>query len=150
MMTKDTVMFGTLIGFAGNVPKLILAWIFHFMGYLRYTFEQIAAGMFVPSDMLDDPVSIAIGVIADWTMAGILGILILTLIRKTGNDYPVFKAIMFTLAEYIFLYGALMAFNVTRASLATPLPNFLLFFPHLLYGITVGYAIQRYDKERVR
>lgn len=150
-MTKDPIIFGACAGFAGNLPKLILAWVFHFTGHLRYTFEQIAAGLFVSAKYLDDPISIVIGVIADWTMAGFLGILILYFIRNTGDDYAIFKAILFSLAEFIFVYGALMAMDVTSVALTftSPLPNFLLLFPHLVFGITAGYFIRRYNMEHI-
>ena len=144
MKERDLVTFGALAGFIGNIPKIVVGWIFHFLGYLRYTFEHIAAGLFVPSTFLDNPVSIAIGVITDWIIAGIMGIFILWLIRKTKGNYPIIKGLFISSAIYVFFYGAGMAVNITRASLLTPLPNLLLLFPHLLFGATVGWFIKKF------
>lgn len=144
-MTKDSIVFGAVAGFLGNIAKELIVWPMHFLGYVRYTFVHIAAGYFVPAEFIDNPVSLTIGFIADWVMAALIGILMLQLVRRTGHDYVLFKAIGFSAAVYLFLYGALMALDVTRASLLTPLPNLLLFFPHIALGAASGWFIERFD-----
>ncbi|MFP4017427.1 MAG: hypothetical protein ACLFUI_10395 [Halanaerobiales bacterium] len=74
-MFKDTIIFGLLAGFVGNIPKTLLAWTFHFLGKLRYTFAHIAAGAFVGKDLLDNPVAMATGFAADWIIAGFIGVI---------------------------------------------------------------------------
>ncbi len=144
-MFKDSIVLGVLAGFAGNIFKEAIAWSFHYLGYLRYTFVHIAAGTFVPQEFLDSPVSLTMGFIADWIIAGFMGVIIVQLIRRTGNDYPIFKAIGTSALLYVLFYGILMALDVTRASLLTPLPNLLLIFPHLIFGLFAGWFIKRYN-----
>lgn len=145
-MKQDTIILGMLAGFAGNLPKELLAWGFHLLGYLRYTFVHIAAGAFVPSEFLDSPISLLTGFFSDWILAGLMGVMILKIIRITGSDFPILKSIGISSILYIFLYGVLMALNITRASLLTPLPNFILLFPHLLFGMIVGFFIKHFNK----
>jgi len=140
---EDNVIIGILAGFVGNIPKEIIVWAFYFTGYLRYTFVHIAAGTFVPKEFLDNPVSLAIGVISDWIMVGFIGVLTVYFIRFTGNRYPLIKSVFVSSFFYIILYGALMALDVTRASLLTPLPNLLLFIPHLALGFGMGMFIKK-------
>ena len=150
-MTKDTIVFGSLAGFIGNIPKIIFTWILHFLGYDRYTFIHIAAGFFVPAKYLDKPLSLMIGVISDFIMAGLFGVVLLLIMRKTGSDFPILKGVGFSAVIYLFIYGMLMALDITRASLLTPLPNLLLLFPHLILGIVSAWFIKYYDGlERVK
>lgn len=144
-LLEDKVILGVLAGFMGNIPKEIIAWVFHFSGYLRYTFTHIAAGTFVPKEFIDDPISLVTGAIADWIMVGIIGTITVYFIKYTGYKFPVIKSIFISNFFYIILYGALMALDVTRASLLTPLPNLLLFIPHVVMGIGIGWFIKKYQ-----
>lgn len=142
---KDDIMLGVLAGFVGNIPKEIITWLLHFLGYLRYTFVHIAAGTFVPKEFIDNPISLVTGAIADWIMVGIIGTVTVYFIKYTDYRFPIIKSIFLSSAFYILLYGALMALDVTRASLLTPLPNLLLFIPHLAMGIGIGWFIKKYQ-----
>ena len=142
---KDTIAFGVLAGIIANIPKTILAWAFHFAGVLRYTFAHIAAGYFVGAEMLDNPIALATGFVADYTLAAVLGIILYLIIQKTGTDYAILKGIVLGSFMYLIFYGALMALDITRASLLTPLPNLLLFFPHVIFGASAGWIIKRYS-----
>lgn len=133
-MKKDTIITGAIAGLLGNIPKTILAWLFHYLGFLRYTFIHIAAGYFVPAKYIDNYVSLLTGFIADYTMAAFFGFIMYLMLQKFGTDYAVFKGAGFGAFLYLVFYGAFMALDITRASLLTPLPNLLLFFPHVLYG----------------
>ena len=101
--------------------------------------------LFVSVEFIDDPVSLAIGSIADFTMAAFLGFIMNLMLKKYGNDFAVLKGMGFGTFLYIILYGAFMDLNITRASLLTPLPNLLLFFPHILYGGVTCWLIRRYS-----
>ncbi len=145
-MIKDTMIVGTFAGLIGNIPKTVIAWIFHFSGVLRYTFVHIAAGYFVPVQFIDNPVSLVIGFIADYTIAAVLGVVMYLTLKKFGTDYAVLKGLAFGAFLYLIFYGAFMALDITRASLLTPLPNLLLLFPHMIFGGTTCWLLKRYSK----
>jgi len=145
LLTEDPIIVGAVAGIIGNIPKTILAWLFYAYGYLRYTFIHIAAGSFVSVEFVEDTISLAIGSIADFTMAAFLGFIMNLMLKKYGNDFAVLKGMGFGTFLYIILYGAFMDLNITRASLLTPLPNLLLFFPHILYGGVTCWLIRRYS-----
>lgn len=143
-MVKDTIIAGAVAGLIGNIPKTVIAWIFHFAGVLRYTFIHIAAGYFVPARFIDNPVSLTMGFIADYTTAAFFGFLMHLMLKKYGTDYAVLKGVGCGALLYLLFYGAFMALDITRASLLTPLPNLLLFFPHIIYGGTTCWLLKRY------
>ncbi|MCL6590138.1 MAG: hypothetical protein K6U80_09320 [Firmicutes bacterium] len=144
-MTKDTVLFGALSGIIGNIPKMIIGWIFHFLGLLRYTFEHIAAGYFVSLKYIDKPISLLIGFISDYILAGFFGVIMYIIIQQYGKDFAVLKGVLFGGVTYFLFYGAFMALDMTRASLLTPLPNLLLLFPHIIYGGFTGWIIKKFS-----
>lgn len=128
---RDSIIFGALAGLVGNIPKTVIAWIFHYFGSLRYTFIHIADGYFVDARFIDNPVSLLTGFIADYVNAGFFGVIMYFMLRKTGTDYAELKGVFFGAFLYLIFYGSFMALDITRASLLTPLPNLLLFFPIL-------------------
>jgi hypothetical protein len=141
---KDTIVAGVLAGWMGNVVKETLTWSFHFMGWVRYTFVHIAAGFYYSVENLNAPLSLVTGAITDWTIAGTFGTMLLLLLRYTGVDYAIFKGIGFGALVYVITFGIGMAMDITRASLLTPLPDFLLLMSHLAIGGVSGWALGKY------
>ncbi len=148
-MRRDILIFGIIAGFIGNIPKLIITQVFHYFGWVKYGFIHIAAGYFVSKEYIFEPLSLATGILTDFFTAGLMGVLFLYIIRKTDNDYPVIKSLIMGVSVYIVLFGTFMALDLTRASLLTPLPNFLLIIPHTVLGLVVGIIIERYDEIKI-
>ncbi len=147
--TTDTILAGALAGWMGNIAKEILTWTFHFLGWVRYTFVHIAAGFYYSVENLDAPLSLVTGAITDWTIAAVFGILLLHILRYTGTDYAVFKGIAFGSLVYIITFGIGMAMDITRATLITPLPDFLLLMAHLLIGAVTAWALRRFFSQAI-
>ncbi|HOL17609.1 MAG TPA: hypothetical protein PLY40_04910 [Bacillota bacterium] len=114
------------------------------LGWIRYTFAHIAAGFYYSAENLDAPLSLVTGMITDWTIAAIFGVLLLLLLRFTGVDYNIFKGIGFGATFYIVAFGIGMALDISRATLVTPLPDFLLLLSHLVIGAVTGWALRKF------
>lgn len=141
---SDIISFGSFAGIIGNIPKTIIAEIFRFLGWTRYSFIHIAAGYFVDAKFLDSPVAVATGLITDFLTAALLGVLMYAMLRSTGFDFAKTKGFFFGAILYVVLFGTFMSLDLTRASLLTPLPNFLLFFPHTIFGIVTCWVLEKY------
>jgi len=144
LKVKDTIIAGVLAGWMGNVVKETLTWSFYFMGWVSYTFVHIASGFYYSKENIDAPFSLVTGAITDWTIAGTFGVVLLYLLRYTGSDYAVFKGIGLGSLVYIITFGIGMALDITRATLITPLPDFLLLISHLFIGAVSGWALGKY------
>lgn len=142
---KDTIIFGSIAGLLGNIPKTIIAWIFYYFGWLRYTFTHIAAGYFVDAKFLDNPVALLTGFIADYVNAAFFGVIMYYLLQKAGVDHAELKGFAFGAFLYLIFYGAFMSLDLTRASLLTPLPNLILIIPHTIFGASTCWIIKRYS-----
>ena len=143
-LRSDIIMFGALAGVLGNIPKTILAWIFSYFGWLKYNFFHISAGYFVDAQFLDNPLSLLTGIIVDNLDAAFFGAILYFMLRKTGGDYAEFKGFFFGALLYVVIFGTFMSLDLTRASILTPLPNFLMLFPHAIYGVVTAWIIKKY------
>lgn len=95
-------------------------------------------------EVLANPIAMITGYFADFTLAVLLGVMLVYVMRIMGKDYAIIKGIMFGAASYVLIYGIAMTLNFTRVSLLTPLPNFVLLFPHVIFGGIAGWVIKRY------
>jgi len=84
------------------------------------------------------------GAITDWTISGTFGIILLYILRYTGSDYAIFKGIGLGSLVYVITFGVGMAMDITRATLITPLPDFLLLMSHLTIGAVSGWVIKKH------
>jgi hypothetical protein len=146
---NDTIIAGALAGWTGNIVKEILTWFFYSMGWVRYTFVHIAAGFYYSAENLGAPLSLVTGILTDWIIAGTFGVLALLMLRYTGTDYAILKGIAFGGLVYVITFGVGMALDITRATLVTPLPDFLLLLAHFAIGAVTGWALERYFSRAV-
>lgn len=51
----DPIILGAVAGVIGNIPKTILTITFYYFGWVRYTFSQLAAGLFMKQEVLSNP-----------------------------------------------------------------------------------------------
>ncbi len=147
---KDTIIAGALAGWTGNLVKEILTWFFYAMGWVKYTFVHIAAGFYYSAENLDAPLSLVTGFLTDWIIATSFGVAALLMLRYTGTDYAIIKGTAFGGLVYVITFGAGMALDVTRATLVTPLPDFLLILSHFAIGAVTGWTLERYFSHAVR
>ncbi|HHX76730.1 MAG TPA: hypothetical protein GX697_00045, partial [Firmicutes bacterium] len=111
---------------------------------------HIAAGFYYSAENLNAPLSMVTGYITDWTIAAVFGIILLLILRKTGTDYAIFKGVGYGSLFYVVAFGIGMALDITRATLVTPLPDFLLLMVHLVIGGVTGWVLEKYFKQAVK
>ncbi|NLZ39163.1 MAG: hypothetical protein GX893_06105 [Firmicutes bacterium] len=150
LKTKDLFLAGFLAGWAGNIVKEIMTCFFYFMGWVKYTFVHIAAGIYYSLENIDAPFSLVTGAITDWAFAGAFGVLLALLLRYFGPAYAVFKGIALGALVYALAFGVGMALDITRVSLTTPLPDFLLLLSHLALGAVSGWVLEKYYQEAIK
>lgn len=138
-------MLGAVAGVVGNIPKTILSIVFYYFGWIRYTFNQLAAGIFMKQEILSNPLALVVGYITNFTVAAFIGVVLVCIIRKTGNDYEIFKGILAGMASYIFLYGIMLRLNITIGNIETSLPNFLALLLHIIFGMLSGWIVKHYS-----
>ncbi|ACB84314.1 hypothetical protein [Natranaerobius thermophilus] len=142
---RDTIIFGVLVGVISNIPKELLKFILTQLGVHEFTFSQLAAGLFVDVELLTDPIIIITGAITDLTVAGLLGVATVYLVRCTDRTFPIWKSLFVGLLAFVFLYGGALRLEITSVDINNSLENFLSLLQHILFGIIMGILIKRYD-----
>lgn len=144
-MNRDTVISGSLAGMLANIPKTIGAWVFYQFGLTEYTFEQIAAAFLTPLEFIHTPVGVIIGLIADFTVAALVGVIFFLLLRYTGTDHALLKGLLGGALAFVFGFGLVMFAGLTRALVVAPLPLLIYFLLHLLFGAVATWHITRFS-----
>ncbi|ATW24820.1 hypothetical protein DCMF_08565 [Candidatus Formimonas warabiya] len=144
ILKKDIIIAGVLGGAVGNIAKLALAFIFHYLGYIDYSFGHIAAGYFIPSTNINDTLSLVNGYISDFGYAGGLGILLLLILRSTGFSFAAVKGLLLGSMIHVLNNGVLLFSNINGLPELTPLTHFILLFPTMLFGLTTCLFLKRF------
>ena len=144
-MKHDTLIFGALTGFVGNILKEVFLWTLYLMGISQYTTVLLIADVFSRKQVVLNFYTFITGFATDWTIAALLGILLLLIIKFTGKDYTIIKGIMFSSLVYVFLYVGVIFFRTSNSGSFT---HFIFLIAHLLFGIGSGWYIKRYHTTR--
>ena len=138
----DIIIFGPWPEYWAIFPKRFWLAVQHF--WLGKVYFCHCRRLLCGCKFLDKPVSLAAGFITDYIVAAFLGTIMYYLLRKTGAEYAELKGLFFGGLLYVVVFGTFMSLNLTRASLLTPLPNLLMFFPHAVYGIITCWILKKY------
>jgi hypothetical protein len=143
-MKKDTLVVCGLAGIIGNIPKEFLTWGLYFAGIVKYTFVHFCAGLVVnPAIYVNEPLSLVIGVMIDYTIATAFSLALYLGMRKTGTNYWFLKGLGFGMFVFLICYGFMRpTFSLKIES--PPLVALMYMIPNLLYGITTSWFLKRY------
>lgn len=144
-MTKDSLVFGSLAGITGNIFKEALSWGFYGLGLFNLTFVHMCAGILVNQEFVKSHLGLVIGFLVDYTIAGILGILIYILLKKTGTDLIIVKGLFFGVGIFLSCYGIIRPLISSINGNFLPLTVILYLMPNLIFGLTVSLFIKKYD-----
>lgn len=144
MRLEDSIQLGMIAGVLCNLPKVILMGIFQQMGLVRYNFAQMTAGIFIKQDGLSNSFALATGHIADFAVASSLGILLVYIMKLTGQDYPISKGLLYGIIIHIMVFGLAKTLNITSVELVEPVANFVVLLPNISFGILAALFIYRY------
>ncbi|MCL6589463.1 MAG: hypothetical protein K6U80_05855 [Firmicutes bacterium] len=76
-----------------------------------------------------------------------MGIVFVFLLGKTKPAHLLFEGFLYGIALFISIYGALLSFGISSVT-ERPLGDVLLMFLlHLLYGLVMGFAVQKYGQK---
>ncbi|WP_041667272.1 hypothetical protein [Acetohalobium arabaticum] len=118
--------------------------IFKYLGLVKYNFTQMTAGIFVRESALSSPFALAVGLVSDFAVASLLGIILVYIMRMTGKDYPISKGFLYGVMIHIVVYGLAKTLNITSVELLNPVSNFIVLFPNITFGIFSALFIERY------
>ena len=141
MKIQDRFLLGALAGVIGNIPKTIWGKTMMHYGISEINGVERAAGMLVPAHLSFTLKGQVIGSLADFVIAGTLGVATTYALALTGKDKATLKGALTGQAAWTGLYGVLGtmgASTVKPVSLNTILVELV---GHTLYGATTATVV---------
>ena len=149
-MLRDKLTFGALAGicsvFVMEVPEIIL-WK---LNILPHPLFHLLGSLFMPVDTLHHMyLGELMGFVASKVYGALLGVVFIYLLVFTGHRFFVAKGLIYGAAIWLLSYGGLASIPMVRLSVhqRMPLEILLIFFLHLLYGLTLGVFVRTFGRE---
>lgn len=132
---RDRVLLGVVSGLAGGIVKNTLGLLLVKRKLAEYGGPSRAAGMLVPAHKITTPKGKLVGLLADTTISGLLGVLSVYTLSLSGKDKAALKGAMISGATaWTVLYGVLGTMGATRIQSPQPKTVLCEFLEHTLYG----------------
>ncbi len=143
MKLKDRLIAGAIAGCAANVVKIGIEQIAQRMGYTKETGCKKAAGFFISNRKYNIPQGKVVGIIADNTIAGFLGVATSYLFTFTGKDNWFLKGAIIGNMSWSSMYGVLSQIGATKMKVNDPNTYLTSFVSHTAFGITNSYLLTK-------
>lgn len=143
-MTKisDRIIHGMITGIIAGTPDTIINALEHRAGLTDVSYSQLGANVFLPTEKVNNKYAGAVGLLANYTMLSVTGILFTYLLSATGRDKALLKGIGFGIFTWLTVYGmgAKVGLKIKTRKPLTPL---LSFFDHVIFGSLLGFIAPR-------
>jgi uncharacterized membrane protein len=146
-MFKNRVLLGVFAGLAATFAKDMINQIFYSLKIIKILFAQYAAGVFISATETKSLPGIMVGYFIDFGLSALLGIVFVFLLEKTKPSYLLFQGVLFGLALFICIYGALLSFGISSIRERPLLDVVLMIFIHLLYGLIIGLCVKKFGRK---
>src|SRR5690554_2284585 len=149
MKINDRLILGTVCGLLANIPKAIISRIAMQHKLAEINGPEIAAGMFIPPHKLASPSGRFVGWLADFIIAGMLGISTVYMLSLTGKDRYIIKGILAGQAMWQAFYGLLGNFGASQVKAYSPNTVVTEAISHAVYGLVTTVAAIKLGDEKL-
>jgi len=150
---QDKTIFGMVAGviakFIMDIP-LILLWK---LKIVQHHLSHYAGSIIIDLHTLHHTwYGSVIGFLADYTYGALLGIIFIYLVtgaRRVSKDqgFYLIKGLVYGAFLWLFSFGGLRSFEMVKLREITS-EGALIYFPlHLLFGLALGWVVQRYERQ---
>lgn len=95
MKIEDTFALGSISAIAAAIPQLLFDWVSHyFLFRSKYQGYQISAGVYIQSQLTNELMGIALGLIVWISQAMALGVIITLILKMSGKDFWWLKGLL--------------------------------------------------------
>lgn len=148
MIIKDEIALGALAGFLATIPQFIFNLISVYFSYSKFYSFQFSGSIFLRPSLTLTPLGIVIGTFMWVSMATVLGIIIVYLLKYTGKDYWWLKGILVSVSlMFTIIYGFLQSFGITKIVPNDIPTNLTHLIGNIIFGAFAGYFAYRFAPE---
>jgi len=144
MKIRDTVLLGITAGILAGFPARFTNNTAYRLGLTDRKYGQMAASLFLPSNKqrVHRQETEVVGFLADYINCGLIGVIVASVLSRTGRDYAALKGVGVASLAWMALYGLTTRLKVAPAS-RKPLSSILSFGDHVLFGALCGWISSR-------
>lgn len=148
-MTKiqDRITLGIIAGIIGNIFKQIVSQILEALNYQKVDAPKKAAALYVTRKKTKKPLGLLLGLIADFSIACKLGIILVYVISATGKDNHLIKGLSLGSFAWTIMYGLLSRMGGTGFWVLRPRDGISGYITHIVFGLATAEAIVRLGDE---
>ncbi|HEX2953546.1 MAG TPA: hypothetical protein VHR47_06140 [Bacillota bacterium] len=138
-MIKDKIIYGATIGILADIVKLAVNYLGYLLGYSKVVFWQMTASRFLVKNDLYKPIAYLIGGLADLTIAALIGVAFIYLLRITGRDYHYIKGAGFGLILWVVLFGTVLSQSIQAKLTLSATAILVTAVAHIIYGLALSF-----------
>ena len=144
---KDKFFLGVFAAFIAELIDNSYDWIMYAFDMNKYHEWHIAASTYFPISKLHTIPALIVGCVADFTIAAILGVIIVYLLYWTGIDFYMIKGIGVTLCAWLIIFGAILRMKIGRIDPVDAGTNLEHLADHILLGILMSLTAVKFGKQ---
>ncbi|NLX92036.1 MAG: hypothetical protein GXZ07_10740 [Firmicutes bacterium] len=145
---KDRIIHGIITGIIAGTPDTIINALEYRAGLTDVSYSQLGANVFLPTERINNKYARTTGLLANYAMLSISGILFTYLLSATGRDKALLKGIGFGILTWLTVYG--MGAKVgLKVKPRKPLAPLLSFFDHVIFGSLLGLIAPRIGDDSI-
>ena len=107
---------------------------------------HISSSVYFPEENLHTITGLIVGIFTDFTVAILLGIIIIYVLYYTGTESYLIKSTVIGLFSWLFAFGVVLQSNIVRVTPEENITVFAFFIGHLLIGFVVGLVAKKYGQ----
>ena len=146
---KDRIILGLVIGFIGNISKIVTNELLYRKGIEKKRFGDIVAGIFLPTKQAASKKGTLFGVAGDFAVSAFLGVPLVYLLSFTGKDKAWVKGWLTGAFGFGLFRGVMATFGIGKTYPKDPITNSLMTMNSSFWGITAGLLAPLIGDERL-
>ena len=146
----DKITLGVFAGLIGNTVKIIFEFFIYRFDRTIEPLSHLATTSVFPEGTHDKISHLIIGIYADYTIASILGILIVYLLLYTGTKHFILKGIVVSSFAWLIIYIPVRNFGIVEIISTTFRGNLVHLISHILIGIILSLVIIIFGKNIIK
>ena len=144
---KDKYTLAIIATLFANTIKNIIDCLFYWLNFTEHSICHIAASTYFSiSDTKTIP-ALIVGILTDYAVAAILGLVIVYILHYTSTDYFWVKGLSIGLLSWLFIFGMVLRMKVGRINPIDYGTNLINLIEHMLLGILIAFFIVKYGSE---
>jgi len=140
-MINDLFTVGALAGLLANIPINLFDYFLYRLGINKIFIWNISTSAYVERKDIKTKLGLLIGAINDYTMAGIKGVITVSLLYFTGTEFYLLKGIAVGLFFWMAFFGIILRLKIARIDPVEPMTNLTHLSWHILLGIATSWLI---------